>query len=393
MLVDPASRYRAKLTDFGTSAAVRQVLAGTVVGTPHAMAPEALAAASCFRAPAAAAVRSVEPRAVDVYAYGILLHALWDGGQEPTRHVPVEECYDAIAALPDLRYDRQAIALLVFQRVTADPKYGQEGLRPPPPPGMPPFFRDLMTRCVRKDPEARPSFWAICESLKARFPPRAPPAPAAPPGDERWRRVTVAVRYLPAVARSAAVAARVTVAVARRDAPLGDLVADFNADAAEQARSGTLTLRVPFAALATERITLTVRPSPHAHSELGSVGSSEFAWAVPQQPPAPPALLDGVALPALDEPPLCFDAELHIAWDAAPSALPALSSGGVPASVMLCVTRHGANGEQAFRSLGLLSLLLGATDAGAAAPVPGCAGGLPAALVAPPPPGRAPGAR
>ena len=187
----PDGRWHAKLTDWGNSAMVRTVLQGLRVGTLHAMAPEML---HPFGGAGLEDAR-LDARAVDVYAFGILLCALWDRGRFPLRHIPQAER----AAVDHLRHlGQQDRDLILLRRLMCIdecfvPDTAPEGLRPPPPEDMPDFFKAMMRSCLRRKPEERPTFLKICEDIKAEY----RRAPAADEGPRADLRVIAVVRYNP----------------------------------------------------------------------------------------------------------------------------------------------------------------------------------------------------
>ena len=98
-----------------------------------------------------------------VYAYGILLCALWDGSKDQRRHIP----QPAGASEDDIF---RLCKKLVRDTVT----YPPDGLRPAIPErgkgdkndDMPDEFVELMQDCWRIDADKRPSFSTICKRLK-----------------------------------------------------------------------------------------------------------------------------------------------------------------------------------------------------------------------------------
>ena len=234
VLVDPGNKYRAKLTDFGASAQAcvlpvaamltlrgagtskntRQVFQQETAGTTHTLAPEALLAQDVADESVAQADKELDYRAIDVYAYGILLCALWDHDEEDQRrHIK-----RYIKAGGDL--ERQ-MALGCKHHVRDRDAHPPHGLRPAIPPmlerhpkypdvahdpvhGMPPLFVELMEDCWHFDPDERPSFSGICKRLKRELRHEAslgtPLAAAASlPASERLR-VMLNVSYSPKIA-------------------------------------------------------------------------------------------------------------------------------------------------------------------------------------------------
>jgi serine/threonine-protein kinase len=111
-------RGRVRITDFGLAVAVDdESLPGDTSGTPAYMAPEQLAGKG-------ATVRS------DIYAFGLILYEIYTGKRAFTA-----------ATLPELR----------GQKETATPAAPSE-LRP----GIDPIVERLITRCLERDPRARP---------------------------------------------------------------------------------------------------------------------------------------------------------------------------------------------------------------------------------------------
>lgn len=133
-------RWRAKLTDFGTSAKVRSVLQGQVIGTLHAMAPEVL---SAVRPGDHGSTVRLDARAADVYAYGILLCALWDNGHDPLRHLKeTDDYFDAQERFGRLENQEQVHTILrKLMCLRPFPQNRPDGLRPATPQDMPPFLQ------------------------------------------------------------------------------------------------------------------------------------------------------------------------------------------------------------------------------------------------------------
>ena len=191
VLVDPGNDYKAKLTDFGaphmfplplrlgkgrrgpgsasehakrnagTSKNTREALQRQVVGTAHTLAPEALLAADGGHSIIDQADKTLDYRAIDVYAYGILLCALWDGSNDQSRHIPL---------------DGTSMINACRRHVCDTKTYKPDGLRPALPErseqreltndNMPKEFEELMKDCWRFYPEMRPTFSTICKRLK-----------------------------------------------------------------------------------------------------------------------------------------------------------------------------------------------------------------------------------
>lgn len=143
------------------------------MGTTHTLAPEALLAMDGFDTSVAQAELELDSRAIDVYAYGILLCALWDGSKDQRRHIPLE---GAAATSTDKSVVERAISLACKKHVRDTATYKPDGLRPAIPEHsprgepddklMPYEFVELMVDCWRFNPDLRPSFSTICKRLK-----------------------------------------------------------------------------------------------------------------------------------------------------------------------------------------------------------------------------------
>ena len=141
------------------------------VGTTHTLAPEALV--DDFDANVDQADVELNANAVDVYAYGILLCALWDGSNDQRRHIPLE---NRDAAMKDKAAMERAMTRACKKHVCDTEKYPPDGLRPAIPEHskegethdmlMPYEFVELMKDCWRFDPDKRPPFSTICKRLK-----------------------------------------------------------------------------------------------------------------------------------------------------------------------------------------------------------------------------------
>lgn len=182
----PVTHAAAALTPraAGTSKNTRQVIQQESAGTTHTLAPEALLAQDPFDDRVKEADKELDYRAIDVYAYGILLCALWDKDDEqlgPRRHIPLP------AGTMDLKEEKleREMYLACKDHVRDMETYPPHGLRPAIPPmlerhrdfpnvahnpdpkrGMPPLYVKLMDECWRYDPDERPSFSGICKRFK-----------------------------------------------------------------------------------------------------------------------------------------------------------------------------------------------------------------------------------
>src|SRR5690349_19601137 len=123
IMVTPAG---AKVVDFGIAAAVGPVAPEeTLVGTPAYLAPERLTGAAVLPAS-------------DVYALGVLLYRLL-AGESP--------------------WSVESTTQMLQAHVYVEPAPF------PPTPGVPPAVAALIARCLRKDPEARPSAGTVSSVL------------------------------------------------------------------------------------------------------------------------------------------------------------------------------------------------------------------------------------
>ena len=269
VLVDGTyGRWRAKLSDFGTTADVRSMLQGQVLGTLHAMAPEVLKTVDPVGQDGVTVL--ADARAADVYAYGILLCALWDNGQDPLRHLKATDEWDEVQQdLPHMEpLDQVHVALQMLMCVEPF-RYGDEGLRPAKPQGMPPFFWDLMKSCLVYKADKRPTFLKICEEIKAHAP--AVRAPAG--GPEANLRVIAVVRYKPELDRQSTMGLvfRITVSVEDRNAELTLTPSGY------VSTDGEAAFAFPFAARLGQHITLSIgTPVPGAELFLPHI--AEFRW-------------------------------------------------------------------------------------------------------------------
>jgi eukaryotic-like serine/threonine-protein kinase len=208
--------------------------AGSVIGTPHFMAPE-----QCLG-------ESVDHRA-DIYAFGVLL-------------------YQAFAR--KLPFEGRTFAEIVAQKVTG-PARRPSALRP-----LPSALDDLIVACLDKDPAKRPQSAAeVGRRLASAL---SPAASAASPSPRRNRRLLVAV------AVAAAVVGLVTLVVSRwanQSAP----VVPAPATAPASARSApTATHPEPEPATATPPATAPAPVPAPANSERrrpGRAGAPERARA------------------------------------------------------------------------------------------------------------------
>lgn len=123
-----------KLADFGTSRGIGAYKASQAlhvtrdVGTPVFMAPEVLQHSTTYT------------QSVDVYSYGIIM------GQVATSELPYDDD-DRFTDVPS------------FYRMVIS------GMRPIYKKKLPTDFRELMEQCTSGDPNARPTFESVCESL------------------------------------------------------------------------------------------------------------------------------------------------------------------------------------------------------------------------------------
>ncbi len=179
-------------------------------GTTHTLAPEALRAQDAADSSVEQADWELDYRAIDVYAYGILLCSLWDADEDQNqrRHIPLPPGSENLSG-----HDLERAMSLACKHHVGDTKtYEPHGLRPAipktwkvdPKDGMPSLFVDLMQECWRYDPDMRPSFSGICKHLKKELRNQAslglplPPA-VSPPASERLR-VVLNVSYNPKMA-------------------------------------------------------------------------------------------------------------------------------------------------------------------------------------------------
>jgi serine/threonine protein kinase len=336
-LVDPGRGYRAKLVDFGTTRPVRAFLQGESAGTLHALAPEQLAA-MCRHSLGREPDDDVDPRPVDAYAYGILLVALWDEGRAPDRHLPANEQQPGQRPLSELQHWRNQVTIV--------------GLRPELPASMQQLYRDLAAACLSAAPDRRPTFSALCNTLKRKLeseqrdtqrPPTAPVQPAA------LARVVLTVRYAPRVAREAGVTVALSLRVEPRAEPL---------HVAEQGAldcAGIAQFTFPFLAAPGERLTVCLG------RVWGEEASSKWVGGVKEDNDLLP--LDG-RLPTPPAGPF----EHIITWMPAWAEAPQLPAAGLPTGLLVSVKRYvavapvqaEATGAPKTLLLGVLSLLMAA---------------------------------
>ena len=155
----------------GTSKNTRQAAQRETAGTTHTLAPEALLAMDGADSRVPEADLELNYRAIDVYAFGILLCALWDTEEDQLRHI--RPLLTGPEPLTD--HDKYQQAFQAFKKYVNDTvTYEPHGLRPDIPPveavdaknGMPELYVKLMQECWHFDPEKRPSFSAICKRMK-----------------------------------------------------------------------------------------------------------------------------------------------------------------------------------------------------------------------------------
>ena len=352
MLVNKRNNYKAKLTDFGTSQRVRQVLADLPVGTIHAMAPEALAAS-----PPGASGNAYELRAVDIYAFGIFLQALWDEGRDPYSHLSQEVINEV---LMDDRWvgvtEKEQKRLVVFKHITANVKRWPktEGYRPPPG-SMLPQFVELYEQCVRLKPEQRPSFWTICNKLKAIVEERRRLARVSSqpdgwqPDQSPFLRVTLTISYNPVVLKDGTAPLTLHLTSELRSSQLKPShVATATLDEERNAR-----LVFVFAARAAETLQLRFTGVSHMQDPTNP-GADAFALLPKLTVPVPRVPQPGEAAEEL--PPVV----LHPDWAALRTRAGTPDTNGTPTSVFVHVLRPPPHGTVALeRSLGVLTLLLG----------------------------------
>lgn len=352
MLVDKRNNYKAKLTDFGTSQRVRQVLADRPVGTIHAMAPEALAAL----APDPSG-NAYEPRAVDIYAFGIFLQALWDEGRDPYSHLSQEMINEV---LMDDRWDglteKDQKRLVVFKHITANVTRWKdtEGYRPPPG-SMLPQFVTLYRQCVRLNPEQRPSFYTICKTLKAIVEERTRLARVASrpdgwqPDESPFLRVTLTISYNPVVLKDSTALLTAHLTSELRSSQLQpSRVATATLDEERNAR-----LVFVFAARAAETLQLCFTGVSHMQDPTKPT-EDPFALLPVLTVPVPRVPQPGEAAEEL--PPVVLQPD----WAALRTRAATPSTNGTPTSVVVHVLRTPPYATEALkRSLGVLTLLLG----------------------------------
>ena len=327
-------RWLAKLSDFGTSATVRAKLQGLTVGTLHAMAPENLRPYPELEEDARD--RRVDERAVDVYAYGVLLCALWERGADPLEYIPKDALDFVRRANPHAPPERQVLITLyrlmrveeLFPLLPDGTK--SDGLRPTPSPDMPPFFQNLMRQCLLRKPEARPTFLRICEDIKTAFP--RPPAPAG--GARADLRVVAVVQYNPVCTQST-LRFTITVSVEKRSEPLAIKSTGSFVDA-----SGDAAFSFPFAMCSGERVTLLIGNDPAIPSDkIVPPHFKDFSWVGYAAVVLP--------LPAVDADAETETAVLHPAWPAEPPP------DGTRVALQLNILRGSLK-----RSLGVLPVLM-----------------------------------
>ena len=340
----PSGQWNAKLTDFGTSAGVRFVLEGQAVGTLHAMAPELMQPFGV----GTDAVR-VDVRAADVYAYGILLCALWDKGKKPLRHIPIAS-WAMVRHLAHLgRQDRTSILL---RRLMCEDEciaslpdvHKAEGLRPTPPVDMPLYFQGLMGRCLKRKPHDRPTFFSICEEFKAKFP--KPPAPEGAPRAEL--RVIAVVRYRTAQSSAKKLLVHVTVTVEDRSK-------SFNpGTSGDVDGGGDAEVVFPFAVCEGESVLFSIGNDLELPEDRRLPHTKAFDWAGFSRLPLP--------LPAVGAEPSTIDPvefELEPKWSAA--VLPNTTT-AAQVALQLNITRRKPSGAEERRSLGVITVLLTAPN-------------------------------
>ena len=100
---------------------------GMIAGTPHYMSPESISSPQDIGPP------------TDVYAVGCVAYFLLSGRELFSGATPMAICGTHLHVAPDPNFDRV--------------------------PDIDPAFAELITQCVREEPEARPTTEALCEAL------------------------------------------------------------------------------------------------------------------------------------------------------------------------------------------------------------------------------------
>ena len=320
VLVEPSSGFRAKLTDFGTSKGTRAVLHGEVAGTAHTLAPEALKITNPFRR-LDVSDKELDYKPVDVYAFGILLCALWDGGEDARRHMSVQ----GDTALDEVN----AFYNHVKDRVTFPPEGGRPKAKfndsslPEEPHRMPPMYVELMQECWRFEPDRRPTFSAICNRLKGELRRNSLSAQSSAALSSAAStasltadaaRVVLSVEYQPRLAVLNNCELRMRVLVQPREAPL---------ELTDEVREGVATFSFPFLARVGQRVAVRVTRvwGDDINSWLGEASCADLFGALPPLPQLPLQCEQVLSLTPT--------------WVAAPK----LPAEGVPVACRLCIKR------------------------------------------------------
>ena len=321
MLVDPWYGYRAKVADFGTTRRVRDLFRGEAPGTLHALAPEALNAV-CLRSYAPDEPQpDVDPRPVDVYAYGILLVVLWDGGQPVDRHLPPRQ-----PGLSDLSHWNLAVN---HNRVR--PVKVLEAMEDP--------YKTLAIGCLKHEPDERPTFSAVCNILKRSLQPTQPRDAPLP----NLARAVLTVKYAPSVAVDSEIVMHLALHIEKRDErpramdPQG---------ASDGTGTGTVVFNFPFLAAPGQRLSVRFGRVFGDEADGAWVGGAEKDLVLPAEFSAAP-----------------IDPIERVTWrpdwerkqnERKPSMLQ--ETPGLPAGVLVTVACEGADPQ----FLGILSLLMAA---------------------------------
>lgn len=317
MLVDPWYGYRAKVADFGTTRRVRDLFRGEAPGTLHALAPEALNAV-CLRSYARDEPQpDVDPRPVDVYAYGILLVALWDGGQPADRHLP-----PAQPGLSDLSRWNSAV-----NHNRMRPLKVLEAMKDP--------HRTLAFGCLKHEPDERPTFSAVCNKLKLSLRPTQPRDAPLP----NLARAVLTVKYAPSVTVGNEIVMHLGLHIEMRDERPRAM---DEQGASDGTGTGTVVFNFPFLAAPGQRLSV----------RFGRVFGDEAAGAW-----VGGAVKDLVLPTEFSAAPI--DPIMHIVtwrpdWERKPSMLQ--ETPGLPAGLLVTVACEGAKSQ----FLGILSLLMAA---------------------------------